>query len=142
MMGQMKGKPQMTTSPHPQLEQLEAAAFRRLLEHLRLRQDVSNIELMGTAGFCRNCLADWLAEASVETPVPRTREEARNIVYGEPYADFKARQLDASPEQEARLKASLDENERVRKATKSRELDEELDESFPASDPPQITRPR
>jgi hypothetical protein len=134
--------PEMTDSPHPALEQLEAAAFRHLLDHLRLRQDVSNIDLMATAGFCRNCLADWLAEASVETPHPLTREEARNIVYAEPYAAFKARQLEATPDQLARMAASLDENERVRRLAKSRELDEELDESFPASDPPQITRPR
>ena len=132
----------MTDSPHPQLERLEAAAFRRLLDHLRLRQDVANVDLMGVAGFCRNCLADWLAEASVETPTPLTREEARNIVYAEPYADFKARQLEASPEQLARMNASLESNERLRKLAKSRELDEELDQSFPASDPPQITRPR
>jgi hypothetical protein len=124
----------------PDWTDLEAAAFRRLLELLRLREDASNIELMGLAGFCRNCLADWIAEASVETGRPLTREEARNHVYGEPYAAFKARQLEATPEQLARMENSLAQNERVRAAARSRKLDEALDESFPASDPPAITR--
>ena len=132
----------MVETHHPQMEALEAAAFRRLVEHLRLRQDVANIDLMGLAGFCRNCLADWLAEASVTTPQPLTREEARNHVYGEPYAEFKARQLAENPEQVARMQRSLEENDRLRKLAKSQELDRELDASFPASDPPGITRPR
>lgn len=132
----------MMKTRHPHMEALEAAAFRRLVEHLRLRQDVPNIDLMAAAGFCRNCLADWLAEASVKTPQPLTREEARNHIYGEPYADFKARQLSESPEQLERMNRSLAENERLRKMAKSRELDNELDDSFPASDPPAITRPR
>lgn len=127
--------------PDPRMQQLEAAAFRRLLEHLRMRQDVANVDLMGQAGFCRNCLADWLAEASVETPWPLTREEARNHVYGEPYADFKARQLEATPEQIARMEESLAENERQRRA-RGLKLDRQLEDSFPASDPPSITRPR
>ncbi len=97
---------------------MEAAVFRRLAEHLRLRQDASNIELMGLAGFCRNCLADWLAEASVDTPQPMTRDEARAHVYGEPYAAFKARQADATPDQLTRMDRSLAENERVRAAAK------------------------
>lgn len=129
-------------SAHPEMEKLEAAAFRRLLEHLRLRQDASNIDLMGLAGFCRNCLADWLAEASMETPFPLTLEEARNHVYGEPYAAFKARQLEATPEQLAKMDRSVAENARLRLQHKSRLLDEALDDSFPASDPPSITRPR
>lgn len=132
----------MVETHHPQMEALEAAAFRRLIEHLRMRQDVPNIELMATAGFCRNCLADWLAEASVETPQPLTREEARNHIYGEPYADFKARQLSEQPDQLERMNRSLAENERLRELKRSRELDRELDNSFPASDPPAITRPR
>jgi hypothetical protein len=127
-------------APRDDWAMLEGAAFRRLLEHLRLREDASNIDLMGLAGFCRNCLADWIAEASVETGRPLTREEARNHVYGEPYAAFKARQLEATPEQMARMDLSLAENERVRAAAKSRKLDSALDESFPASDPPAITR--
>jgi hypothetical protein len=127
--------------PHPEIERLEAAAFRRLMEQLRLREDASNIELMGLAGFCRNCLADWLAEASIETAHPLTREEARDHVYGEPYAAFKARQLEATAEQLARMEASLAANDRVRAAAKSRRLDAQLDQSFPASDPPSLTRP-
>lgn len=121
---------------------LEAAAFRRLLQHLRLREDASNIELMGLAGFCRNCLADWIAEASVETGCPLTREDARSHVYGEPYAAFKARQLEATPEQLARLDTSLAENERVRAANKSRAPDARLDQSVPPSDPPDARRSR
>jgi uncharacterized protein len=131
----------MTDSPHPAIERLEAAAFRRLVDHLRLREDAANVDLMGLAGFCRNCLADWIAEASVETPHPLTREEARNHVYGEPYADFKARQPDATPEQVARMDRSLALNAQVR-ATKGLKLDAQLDASFPASDPPSITSPR
>jgi hypothetical protein len=76
-----------------------AAAFRRLLEHLRARPDVANIDLMGMAGFCRNCLADWVSEAS-----DLTRDDARQLVYGMPYADWKATQPEATPEQLARLK--------------------------------------
>ncbi|MBS3962606.1 MAG: DUF1244 domain-containing protein [Sandarakinorhabdus sp.] len=132
----------MTEHTHPEMERLEAAAFRRLVEHLRLRQDASNIDLMGLAGFCRNCLADWLAEASAQTPHPITREEARNHIYAEPYADFRKRQPEAVPEQLARMEQSLLENARVRAAVKSRKLDDQLDASFPASDPPGITQPR
>lgn len=132
----------MTDSPHPEIERLEAAAFRRLLDHLRLREDAANIDLMGLAGFCRNCLADWIAEASVETTHPLTREEARNHVYAEPYAAFKARQPEATPEQVARMERSLAENVRVRATEKSLKLDAQLDAGFPASDPPSITTPR
>lgn len=132
----------MTDTAHPGMERLEAAAFRRLIEHLRLREDAANVDLMGLAGFCRNCLADWLAEASVETGHPLTREEARTHVYAEPYAAFKARQGEASPAQLARMAQSLAENERVRAIAKSRQLDSELDARFPASDPPSITTPR
>lgn len=139
----------MTDSPpepvpaaeRPDITLLEAAVFQRLIEHLRLREDVSNIDLMATAGFCRNCLADWLSEASIDSARPLTREEARIHIYGEHYADFKARQPEATPEQLARMEASLAENARVRK-TPSQRLDAQLDASFPASDPPTITRPR
>ncbi len=123
------------------MEKLEAAAFRRLVEHLQLRQDISNVELMGRAGFCRNCLADWLAEASIETPVPMTRDEARHLIYGEPYAEFKARHLEATPEQLEWLAKSKAENDRVRHIRRNRQLDTELDQSFPASDPPSMTDP-
>lgn len=93
---------------------IEAAAFRRLLAHLRARDDVANIALMGEAGFCRNCLADWLADAAAEAGVPLDREAARHHVYGEPYAAFKARQPEATAEQLARMEASLAENARRR----------------------------
>jgi hypothetical protein len=93
---------------------IEAAAFRRLLRHLRARDDVANITLMGEAGFCRNCLADWLAEAATEAGIPMDREAARTHVYGEPYAAFKARQPEATADQMARMEASLAENRKRR----------------------------
>ena len=70
---------------------LEAAAFRRLLEHLRERSDVQNIDLMELAGFCRNCLSRWYAEAAAERWRDLSKDEARKIVYGMPYEDWKAR---------------------------------------------------
>ena len=69
--------------------ELEAAAFRRLLEHLRERTDVQNIDLMNLAGFCRNCLSNWFGEAAAKQGVPVTRDEARRMVYGMPYDDWK-----------------------------------------------------
>ncbi len=67
---------------------LEAAAYRRLVEHLRGRSDVQNIDLMTLAGFCRNCLADWYREAAEEAGIALTKDEAREIVYGMPYRDW------------------------------------------------------
>ena len=86
---------------------LEAAAFRRLRDHLvRERPDVQNIDLMILAGFCRNCLADWYREAAQERGVAMTRDDAREAVYGEPFADWKARhQREATPEQLAAFEA-------------------------------------
>lgn len=85
-----------------------AAAFRRLLAHLRHRTDAQNVDLMGLAGFCRNCLADWVQEASGETGAPLSKDAAREAVYGMPYADWKARhQAEATPEQLARMAASV-----------------------------------
>ncbi|MGH7020341.1 MAG: DUF1244 domain-containing protein [Brevundimonas sp.] len=80
---------------------LEAAAFRRLLEHLNVeRSDVQNIDLMILAGFCRNCLSDWYREAAEGSGQSMTRDEAREHVYGMPFADWKAKfQKDATPEQ-------------------------------------------
>ncbi|MDX9999436.1 MAG: DUF1244 domain-containing protein [Phenylobacterium sp.] len=93
-------------------DRLAAAAFHRLLDHLRMRTDVQNIELMGVAGFCRNCLADWLSEASEGA---LSREAAREAVYGMPQAEWKARhQTEATPEQLARMEASVALNERLR----------------------------
>lgn len=83
----------------------DAAAFRHLLAHLREREDVPNIELMNLAGFCRNCLADWLCEAASEVGPPMGRDEARQYVYGEPHAQWKSRQPQATPEQLARMRA-------------------------------------
>ena len=78
--------------------QLEAAAFRRLVEHLRTRADVQNIDLMNLAGFCRNCLSNWLKDAADDKGVPLSKEESRSHVYGMPYEDWKARhQSDARP---------------------------------------------
>jgi hypothetical protein len=79
----------------------EAAAFRRLLRHLNVeRPDVQNIDLMILAGFCRNCLSDWYREAAVERGIEMSRDQAREHVYGEPFAQWKAKhQKDATPEQ-------------------------------------------
>ncbi len=80
-----------------------AAAFRRLVHHLQHRTDAQNVDLMGLAGFCRNCLGDWVAEAAgIDKAV------GREAVYGMPYADWKAaHQSEATPEQLARMEASL-----------------------------------
>jgi len=69
---------------------LEAAAFRRLLEHLASRPDVQNIDLMNLAGFCRNCLANWYREAAEARGLDLSKEEARTIVYGMPYEEWRA----------------------------------------------------
>jgi hypothetical protein len=80
--------------------ELEAAAFRRLLEHLRQHTEVQNIELMIHGDFCRNCLAKWYAAAAEERNVAVDYEQAREIVYGMPYSEWKDRyQLEATPEQ-------------------------------------------
>ena len=90
-----------------------AAAFRRLVEHLQMRTDVQIVELMGRAGFCRNCLADWLSEA---TAGQLDREQARAAVYGMPASAWKARhQTEATPDQLARMEASVALNERLRR---------------------------
>ena len=87
---------------------LEAATFRRLRDHLMVqRPDVQNIDLMILAGFCRNCLADWYREGAAERGHVLSRDEAREAVYGMPFADFKARhQAEATPEQLAAFEAS------------------------------------
>lgn len=82
--------------------ELEAAAFRRLVEHLRERTDVQNIALMELAGFCRNCMSRWYQEAAEEKGIALDKEGAREIVYGMPYSEWKAKfQTDATPEQKA-----------------------------------------
>jgi hypothetical protein len=91
-------------------DKVAAAAFRRLVDHLRHRQDAQNIDLMGQAGFCRNCLADWLAEASAESGEPMSRDEARRAIYGMDYAEWKKGQPEATPEQLARMAESVARN--------------------------------
>jgi hypothetical protein len=82
--------------------ELEAAAFRRLVDHLQARTDVQNIDLMNLAGFCRNCLSNWLKDAADATGVPLSKDQSREAVYGMPYETWKAQhQREASPEQQA-----------------------------------------
>jgi len=82
--------------------ELEAAAFRRLLEHLRSRADVQNIDMMNLAGFCRNCLSNWYQDAAKERGLELTKEGAREVIYGMPYKDWQAKhQQEASPAQKA-----------------------------------------
>jgi uncharacterized protein len=71
--------------------ELEAAAFRRLVEHLRTRTDVQNIDLMNLAGFCRNCLSNWLKDAADAQGAPLTKDQSREAVYGMPYEEWKAK---------------------------------------------------
>lgn len=92
----------MKTFDPQTMQELEAAAFRRLVAHLRTRSDVQNIDMMTLAGFCRNCLSNWMADAAREKGLDLSKDEAREIVYGEPYADWQAKhQRDATPEQQA-----------------------------------------
>jgi hypothetical protein len=87
--------------------ELEAAAFRRLVQHLRERTDVQNIDLMNLAGFCRNCLSKWYLAAAQEQGVKLTDPEAREIVYGMPYEDWKRKhQKEAGADQKAKLAQS------------------------------------
>lgn len=87
--------------------EIEAAVFRRLLQHLDERKDVQNIELMILAGFCRNCLSKWYVKAAKDQGVDVDLDAAREVVYGMPYADWKAKhQADATPEQMARFEAA------------------------------------
>ena len=87
-------------------DRVAAAAFRRLVAHLRHRSDAQNVDLMGLAGFCRNCLGDWVAEAG-----GMTKDDGRALVYGMPYADWKAtHQSEATPQQLARMAESVAKN--------------------------------
>jgi hypothetical protein len=82
--------------------ELEAAVYRRLVEHLRARADVQNIDLMNLAGFCRNCLSNWMKEAADARGVPMSKDQSREIVYGMPYDEWRARhQKEATPQQQA-----------------------------------------
>ena len=90
-----------------QISDVAAAAFRRLVAHLQHRHDAENIDLMGLAGFCRNCLADWVMGAQPEL----SKEEARTLIHGMPAAEWKAKyQSEATPEQLARMQESMAKN--------------------------------
>ena len=87
--------------------ELEAAAFRRLRDHLRERTDVQNIDLMNLSGFCRNCLSRWYMEAANEDGIDLGKDEAREIVYGMPFSEWKAKhQTEASDEQKKAFEES------------------------------------
>ena len=89
-------------------DDVAAAAFRRLVRHLRHRHDAENIDLMGLAGFCRNCLADWIRDAGYQGD----KEAAREVIHGMPSAEWKAtRQGEATPEQIARMEESMKRNQ-------------------------------
>lgn len=83
-----------------------AAAFRRLVRHLRHRSDAQNIDLMGLSGFCRNCLADWIRDAGY----PGDKAQARELIHGMPAAEWKQTQTEATSEQLARMEESLKKN--------------------------------
>lgn len=80
----------MTLPTKDQQTELEAAAFRRLVSHLRNRTEVQNIDLMNLAGFCRNCLSNWYLDAAKEQGLDLSKDESREIVYGMPYDEWKA----------------------------------------------------
>ena len=97
----------MTQPDDPTRTALEAAAFRRLVEHLRSRTDVQNIDMMNLAGFCRNCLSNWMKEAADERGLALSKDESRTLVYGMPYDEWRAKyQTEASAEQKAALAKS------------------------------------
>jgi len=100
----IREKAQMPTFDDKTRAEIEAAAFRKLLSHLRQRTDVQNIDLMNLAGFCRNCLANWYQEAANAVGQMLSKDEAREIIYGMPYKDWQAKyQKEATPEQKARF---------------------------------------
>ena len=89
-----------TFDPQATIE-LEAAVFRRLVEHLRSRTDVQNIDMMNLAGFCRNCLSTWMSDAAEAKGLELSKDDAREIVYGMPFKEWKAKyQTDASKEKQ------------------------------------------
>jgi hypothetical protein len=87
--------------------ELEAAVYRKLVGHLRSRTDVQNIDLMNLAGFCRNCLSNWMKEAADAKGLPMSKDESREVVYGMPFEEWKAKyQKEASPEQKSAFEKS------------------------------------
>src|ERR1700693_2383820 len=87
--------------------ELEAAVFRRLVEHLRAKTDVQNIDLMNLAGFCRNCLSNWMKDAADAKGVPLSKDQSREAVYGMPYEEWRAKyQKPAAKDQQAQLDKS------------------------------------
>ena len=91
----------MATDEKTQTE-LEAAVYRRLVEHLRIHPDVQNIDLMNLAGFCRNCLSNWMKDAADAKGIAMSKDESRRIVYGMPYDEWRAKhQKEAAPDQKA-----------------------------------------
>jgi len=98
-------------------QQIEAAVFRRLIEHLDAQKNLQNIDLMNLAGFCRNCLAKWYAAAAAENNVSIDYETARERIYGMPYSDWKAQyQQEATPEQQTQFNAVAGPESRDKKA--------------------------
>jgi hypothetical protein len=101
----MKGRA-MSLDDKSRIE-LEAAVYRRLVEHLRSRNDVQNIDLMNLAGFCRNCLSNWMKEAADAKGVAMSKEQSREVVYGMPYDEWRAKhQKEASAEQKSAFEKS------------------------------------
>ena len=110
----MTDRPEL--SPQQTLE-LEAAAFRSLVAHLRERKDVQNLDLMNLAGFCRNCLSRWYQEAAAERGIGMTKDAAREVVYGMPYADWVAsHQTEADEAKKAAFAKAFAENVRLTKS--------------------------
>ena len=96
-----------TISDEKTRTELEAAVYRRLVEHLRAHPDVQNIDLMNLAGFCRNCLSNWMKEAADAKGLSMSKDESREIVYGMPYDEWRAKnQKAATPEQQAAFEKS------------------------------------
>jgi hypothetical protein len=91
----------------PTTTELEAAAFRRLVKHLRERTDVQNIDMMNLTGMCRNCLSRWYMEAANEKGLDMNKDAAREIIYGMPFSEWREKyQTDATPEQQAAFEKS------------------------------------
>ena len=96
----------MTKIDDKTLTELQAAAFRRLVDHLRQRTDVQNIDMLNLSGFCRNCLSNWMKDAADEKGVPMTKDESRELIYGMSYDAWKAKhQAEATPEQQKAFEA-------------------------------------